>query len=373
MIISDVIERQIKGLWGTDFSDEENGVPVIKTNNMSYEGRIDFGEICYRNIDSESAQANYLHKGDLLVEKSGGTKTHTVGYVNHYDGDDDVFVCNNFILGLRPKKELVNYMYLFYQLRYMYGLGMFSDCYNKTTGIQNLQVKAYLGKSIIVPKMAEQDAIVKALDTIQRAIDLKRKQLNDLDELVKSKFQEMFGDVDCNEKGFETVSGKDAFAFSSGKFLPSEKRKEKGVPVYGGNGISWFTDEAFVDFPTVVIGRVGAYCGNVKMVNVPVWVTDNAIYIKAFKKELFNIVFLSQLMENASFYKYADVVAQPKITQKPLENYKYIVPPLTLQEEFAKYVNVVEKARQIINGELVDLEELLESKMDEYFGEKDEP
>ena len=86
----------------------------------------------------------------LLVEKSGGTKTHTVGYVNHYDGDDDVFVCNNFILGLRPKKELVNYMYLFYQLRYMYGLGMFSDCYNKTTGIQNLQVKAYLEKSIPV-------------------------------------------------------------------------------------------------------------------------------------------------------------------------------------------------------------------------------
>ena len=161
MVISDVIERQIKGLWGTDFADESNGIPVIKTNNMSYEGCIDYGEICYRNIDAESAKENYLHKGDLLVEKSGGTKTHTVGYVNHFDGDDDVFVCNNFILGLRPKKEMVNYMYLFYQLRYMYELGMFSDCYNKTTGIQNLQVKAYLGKSIVVPNMVEQNAVVK--------------------------------------------------------------------------------------------------------------------------------------------------------------------------------------------------------------------
>lgn len=368
MVISDVIEREIKGLWGTDFADESNGIPVIKTNNMSYEGCIDYGEICYRNIDAESAKENYLHKGDLLVEKSGGTKTHTVGYVNHFDGDDDVFVCNNFILGLRPKKEMVNYMYLFYQLRYMYELGMFSDCYNKTTGIQNLQVKAYLGKSIVVPNMVEQNVVVKALDTIQKAIDLKRKQLEDLDELVKSKFQEMFGDVDTNDKGFETVLGKDVFVFSSGKFLSSEKRKEEGIPVYGGNGISWFTDEALIDYPTIIIGRVGAYCGNVKMVNTPVWITDNAIFIKSFKKQVFNIRFLCQLMENASFDKYADVVAQPKITQKPLENYKYIVPNIEFQEKFADYVKSVDIARKTVEDELVDLGELMDSKMDEYFG-----
>lgn len=216
MVISDVIERQIKGLWGTDFADESNGIPVIKTNNMSYEGCIDYGEICYRNIDAESAKENYLHKGDLLVEKSGGTKTHTVGYVNRFDGDDDVFVCNNFILGLRPKKEMVNYMYLFYQLRYMYEHGMFSDCYNKTTGIQNLQVKAYLGKSIVVPNLVEQNAVVKALDTIQKAIDLERKQLADLDELVKSKFQEMFGDPVENEKGWDVKSFGELATFKNG-------------------------------------------------------------------------------------------------------------------------------------------------------------
>ncbi len=224
--------------------------------------------------------------------------------------------------------------------------------------------------SIVLPTIDKslQKQIVESISIIQKAIDLKRKQLEDLDELVKSKFQEMFGDVDTNDKGFETVIGKDVFSFSSGKFLSAEKRKEEGIPVYGGNGISWFTDEALIDYPTIIIGRVGAYCGNVKMVNTPVWITDNAIFIKSFKKQVFNIRFLCQLMENASFDKYADVVAQPKITQKPLENYKYIVPDIELQERFADYVKSVDMARKTVGDELVDLGELMDSKMDEYFG-----
>ena len=94
--IKDVITKEFKGLWGTDFSDD--GIPVIKTNNMSYEGRIDYTDICIRNITSEEAEGNFLCNGDLIIEKSGGTKTHSVGYVNIFEGEDNKYVCNNFIL-----------------------------------------------------------------------------------------------------------------------------------------------------------------------------------------------------------------------------------------------------------------------------------
>ena len=190
--LKDVISKEFKGLWGTDFSDD--GIPVIKTNNMTYEGRIDFSDICIRNIPYKEAENNFLKKGDLIIEKSGGTKTHSVGYVNIFEGEDDKYVCNNFILPLRPNTELVFPKYLFWQLHGMYEAGRFSDCYNKTTGIQNLQKKTYFSKDINLPSKEEQIKIAVHLDKIQSAIDNKKQQLSLLDEAVKSEFVEMFGE-----------------------------------------------------------------------------------------------------------------------------------------------------------------------------------
>ncbi|MCQ2513448.1 MAG: restriction endonuclease subunit S, partial [Lachnospiraceae bacterium] len=172
--IKDVISAEFKGLWGTDFSDD--GIPVIKTNNMTYEGRIDYSDICLRNITSEEAEGNFLCNGDLIIEKSGGTKTHSVGYVNIFEGEDNKYVCNNFILPIRPNRDLVNPKYLFWQLHGMYEAGRFSDCFNKTTGIQNLQKKTYFSKEINVPSLPEQQKIAAHLDSIQSAIDNKKQQ-----------------------------------------------------------------------------------------------------------------------------------------------------------------------------------------------------
>lgn len=128
--ICDVVETGIKGLWGNECEPLEHGVPVIKTNNLSYEGVIDFSEITYRDIELDKAQKNWLCNGDILVEKSGGTKTHTVGYVSYFDGESNKYVCNNFILALRPLSNKVFGKFLFYQMRYMYESGLFSDCYD---------------------------------------------------------------------------------------------------------------------------------------------------------------------------------------------------------------------------------------------------
>ena len=196
--LKDVISKEFKGLWGTDFSDD--GIPVIKTNNMTYEGRIDFSDICVRNIPYEEADGNFLKEGDLIIEKSGGTKTHSVGYVNIFEGENDKYVCNNFILPLRPNTDIVFPKYLFWQLHVMYEAGRFSDCYNKTTGIQNLQKKTYFSKEINVPTISEQKQIASALDKIQLAIDSKKQQLILLDEAVKSEFVEMFGELDLSQQ-----------------------------------------------------------------------------------------------------------------------------------------------------------------------------
>ena len=237
--LEDVISKEFKGLWGTDFSDD--GIPVIKTNNMTYEGRIDFSDICVRNIPYKEAENNFLKKGDLIIEKSGGTKTHSVGYVNIFEGEDDKYVCNNFILPLRPNTEIVFPKYLFWQLHGMYEAGRFSDCYNKTTGIQNLQKKTYFSKDINLPSKEEQIKIAAHLDKIQAAIDNKKQQLSLLDEAVKSKFVEMFGDVIQNTKNWELKNFPEIANSRLGKMLDSKKQtgKEK-YPYLANFNVQWF-------------------------------------------------------------------------------------------------------------------------------------
>ncbi|HET5362323.1 TPA: restriction endonuclease subunit S [Streptococcus pneumoniae] len=191
----------------------------------------------------------------------------------------------------------------------------------------------------------EQENIICILNTIKRLITKRKLQLDELNLLVKSRFNEMFGDPLNNNKKFAVKTGQQCFKFSSGKFLDKHDRVFEGYPAYGGNGIAWKSRKYLIDNPTIIIGRVGAYCGNVRTTHGKVWISDNAIYIKEFKNSDFNLVFLLELMKVIDFSKFADFSGQPKITQKPLENQKYILPPLALQNEFADFVAQVDKSR----------------------------
>ncbi|MBO4294455.1 MAG: restriction endonuclease subunit S [Alphaproteobacteria bacterium] len=347
--IKDVICAEIKGIWGDEPTPSAITTPVIKTNNMTYEGYISYDNLTYRVIPENKLRSSYLLNGDILIEKSGGTRTHSVGYVNIFESTDNKYVCNNFVIAIRPDKNKIVPKYLFYQMKHFYESGIFSDCYNKTTGIQNLKVSTYLDKKITCPDFTTQNQNVSFLDKIVGCISVKKEQLKQLDELVKSRFIEMFGDVKNNDKNFLTKQGSDLFRFSSGKFLEASKRLESGIPVYGGNGIAWYTSEPLINFATIVIGRVGAYCGNVRKISGSNWVTDNAIYIKEFKENCFNLEFLEELMCEYNFAQYNDAAAQPKITQKPMETLRYIVPPIELQNTFAEFVKQVDKSKFVVS------------------------
>lgn len=194
MKIKDLIVKELKGLWGEEPKQGEENIPIIKTNNLSYEGKINFNNITYRFIEKHNVIGNKLIYGDLLIEKSGGTKSHSVGYVNFFESENEKYVCNNFILALRPNKNLVIPKYLFYNLKFFYESGFFSDCYNKTTGIQNLKKEKYLNKEIKIYNLETQKEIVTFLDMITNNLSVAKNRLFILDELIKSRFikQEAF-------------------------------------------------------------------------------------------------------------------------------------------------------------------------------------
>ena len=368
MKISDYVESQIKGLWGTDF--DENGIPVIKTNNLTYEGNIDYSEICKRNITKEQAKGCYLRPGDLLIEKSGGTKTHSVGYVSYFEGDENKFVCNNFILALRPKNT-INSKFLFYQIQFKYESNQFSDCFNKTTGIQNLKVKDYLAKEIKIYSPEEQEKIVKELDTVRSTSNKNKQILEKYDTLIKSRFIEMFSSQK-DSFSFCTLDTVSSRIFAGGdrpKETSETKNDEFQYPVFANaetnKGLLCYSKTYQVELPCVTIAARGCTVGYTEVRNEKFTPVVRLLTIIPTKeiKPLFLKYYLDLEMKIEG-----NGAAQPQLTVPTVKKYQIYVPSLTLQNDFATFVHQIDKSKFAVQKSLEKAETLYKSLMQEYFG-----
>ena len=367
MKISDYVESQIKGLWGTDF--DENGIPVIKTNNLTYEGHIDYSDICKRNITREYAKECYLKPGDLLIEKSGGTKTHSVGYVSYFEGDENKFVCNNFILALRLKNT-INSKFLFYQIQFKYESNQFSDCFNKTTGIQNLKVKDYLAKEIKIYSPEEQEKIVKELDTVRSTINKNKQILEKYDILIKSRFIEMFGDPQCISNNWEVKSLSDYCIVNPKKselgaipddyelsFIPMQSVSENGnidtstIKHYKEvkTGFTYFreNDVLFAKITPCMENGKGCVAKNLKN---KIGFGSTEFHVLRPIETISNSEWIYRLTTFKTFRKDAEnnmtgSAGQRRTPKEFFDKYKVGLPPLSLQNQFADFVQQIDKSK----------------------------
>ena len=178
----------------------------------------------------------------------------------------------------------------------------------------------------------------------------------------------MFGDPYTNSKDYPLKKGESFFKLSNGKAVPESKRLNGGIPAYGGNGISWYTDESLFDADTIVVGRVGFQSGNVHLVKGPLWVTDNAMYMSSCDFSQYNLTFLIELMAHVDFTKFQDAGDLKKITQKPFMQFEYLCPPLSLQNQFAAFAAEVDKSKVEVQKALDQTQLLFDSLMQQYFG-----
>ena len=230
------------------------------------------------------------------------------------------------------------------------------------------QPKAVAEYPVPVLPRPEQDEIAKILNKIASVIRTRQQELSSLDDLIKARFVEMFGDPIHNEKGFDTKLGTDVFKLSNGKFVPENKRLESGIPVYGGNGISWYTDEVLFEGDTIVVGRVGFQSGNVHLAEGPLWISDNAMYISALYDDGYDLRFLYWLMEHINFSRFQDAGDLKKITQKPFMQMQYIKPPISMQLDYKAFVAQIDKSKDAIKKSLAETQTLFDSLMQKYFG-----
>lgn len=306
----------------------EVGLPIIRIQDLTGNA-YDLGF-----YEGEYPEKIEINDGDVLISWSAS--------LGVYVWNRGKALLNQHIFKVVFDKVDINKQYFVYAVKYK-----LAEMTSKTHGatMKHIVKKDFDATEIPYPNMEQQKEITNVLNKAAFVVDTRKKELRKLDELIKARFVELFGDYHINDKGFESHKGSELFKFSSGKFLPEENRLDKGIPVYGGNGIVWYTDSSLVDYPTVIIGRVGAWCGNVHMVTEPVWITDNAIYIKEQKTNKFTLEFLTELMKVMDFHQYADFSGQPKITQKPLETLEYLTPPVEMQNEFTDFVHQVDKSK----------------------------
>lgn len=331
------------------FTEDSSYIPIVRIRDV----KRGFSKTHYSSI----FPVEYvIHKGDLLVGMDGEFN------IAKWQSSDALL--NQRVCKLTAK-EGMNKEYLRYAM-----IKALKDLENKTSfvTVKHLTAKELNRLELNVPSVAIQNQRENTLSALEKIMHFRSKQLKSLDDLIKARFIEMFGDPVLNERKFPTLSGADFFKLSNGRAVPDEKRIETGIPAYGGNGISWYTDEFLMAEDTIVVGRVGFQSGNVHYVIGPLWITDNAMYISQYDKDKFNLRFLCELMQHVNFSRFQDAGDLKKITQKPFMTFKYILPSMDLQQKFVNSKIEVDKSREEVKKSLEKTQQLYDSLMQEYFG-----
>ena len=345
----DITGRALSGEWGID-DETGDGVPVLRTTNFTNEGVVNYNDVITRTITKKNIDQKFLRKGDIIIEKSGGSDKFPVGRVIYFDGDENTYLFNNFTGLLRVKdKKIWNSKYVFYSLFANYRRGGTRAFENKTTGIHNLKTDDFVSRfDIYELPIKEQNLICEKLDKIYNIIKLRRQELLILDDLIKARFVEMFGDPIINSRHLETKNLQNVLMFKAGDFtaasdISDEPSETNPYPCYGGNGIRGYVSEYNQDGEYSLVGRQGALSGNVQFAVGKFKNTEHALLVTPIVE--MNNTWLNHLLLNLDLKRYQTGAAQPGLSVKNLQEIQIICAPIDQQNQFADFVRQTDKSK----------------------------
>ncbi|MDM0472767.1 restriction endonuclease subunit S [Clostridium perfringens] len=396
MKLKDIFEKPISGEWGKEVGEGENGSKVIRTTNFTNIGRLDLSSIVERDIDSIKHENKKLKFGDIIIEKSGGSPTQPVGRVVIFEEtNEEVYFCNNFTSILRPNKNIVPKFGL-YLLKNLYNKKKVLKFQNKTTGIINIKLNDYLNNTeITIPNLEVQNRIVEVLNKTQELIDKRKEQIESLDELVKSKFIEMFGNPVNNDMKWDKVVCNDITSKIGSGATPkggNSSYKEQGISLIRSmnvhNNTFLVKDLAFIDdkqaekLKNVIVkeddillnitGASVARCCKVPKDIIPARVNQHVAILRCDNEKI-NPSFMEYQFTNESYQRLLWDIAtsggatREAITKQQIQMLEVILPPIELQNQFAEFVNQVYKLKFEMEKSLKELEDNFNSLMQKAF------
>ncbi|RHO96941.1 restriction endonuclease subunit S [Clostridium sp. AF37-5] len=391
----EITGKALSGEWGIDDQTGE-GIPVLRTTNFTNEGVVDYKNVVTRTITKKNIEEKFLRKGDIIIEKSGGSDKFPVGRVIYFEGEDNTYLFNNFTGLLRVKNQEIWYpRYVFYSLFANYRRGGTRMFENKTTGIHNLKLAHYISQYEVNEIVKEEQiSVCDKLDKLYVIINEMKQQLRLLDDLIKARFVELFGNPVLNEKGWESnLLAQLTLKIGSGATPKGgrEAYQEEGIAlirsmnVYNGKfeykDLAHISDEQAAKLDNVIIKEsdvllniTGASVARSCVVPnqiLPARVNQHVCIIRC--KECIEPIFLNRLLIDDNYQKLLWEIAgsgatREAITKQQVERLKIILPPIELQNQFADFVRQVDKSKVAVQKALDETQTLFDSLMQEYFG-----
>ncbi|EJG49176.1 TPA: restriction endonuclease subunit S, partial [Streptococcus pneumoniae] len=305
---------------------------AFKPQDWSSEGR---EIIRIQNLTKTSTEINYysgtidkkyiVEAGDILISWSG-----TLG-VFQWCGRSAVL--NQHIFKVVFDKIDIDKSYF----KYVVEKGL-QDAVKHTHGSTMKHLTKKYFDNIIVPytNLGEQQRIASELDLLSKLILRRQEQLEELNLLVKSRFNEMFGDVILNEKEWKVSKWNEILTIRNGKNQKQVEDADGKFPIYGSGGIMGYAKDWIVKKNSVIIGRKGNINKPI-LVRENFWNVDTAFGLEPVLEKI-NSEYLFYFCQLYNFEKLNKAVTIPSLTKSDLLNISIPLPPLALQNEFADFV-----------------------------------
>jgi type I restriction enzyme S subunit len=248
-----------------------------------------------------------------------------------------------------PNRKITGTAFLYHYLRSQKEAFVAAGQGGAQPNISQAVVKAW---PVPVPPIAEQHRIADKLDTVLTRVDTVNTRLARVAPLLKRFRQSVLAAATSGwlTEEWRLLNGVtdpqaltlgELIKVSSGDGLTAKEMKpEGGVPVYGGNGINGHHDQSNVSAPTIVIGRVGFYCGSVHLTPSIAWVTDNALRVK-FDSAKLDRKYLYFALQGTDLRQNMSSTAQPVISGQKIYPLPFNRPTLPEQTEIVRRVETL--------------------------------
>lgn len=368
----------------------QKGIPFINAGHI-VENRLSLENMNYINEEKyEILGSGKIKKNDIVYCLRGSLGKNAIVEI------DKGAIASSLVI-LRPKKDIVNTDYLF---RYLNSKEIQEQINRANNGSSqpNLSATSVKEFKIFLPDYDLQNKISKTLIKAQELIDKRKEQLEFLDELVKSRFIEMFGDPINNPMGWEKAVCKNITSKIGSGATPkggNSSYKEDGISLIRSmnvhNNRFIKKDLAFIDdvqaqklnnviveMEDVLLNITGASVARSCIVPnelIPARVNQHVAIIRS-KKESVLPIFVVYQFTNESYQRLLWDIAtsggatREAITKQQIENLELIVPPIELQNQFSTFVKQVDKLKFAMEESLKELENNFNSLMQRAFSGK---
>lgn len=362
----------------------DSGIRIIRISNVQ-KGYIEDNTPAFYSLDTAGIDKFMLEQGDLLMSLTGN-----VGRVAILGKELLPAALNQRVACLRLKSNKVSKSYLFHILNSNF---FERQCITAAKGVAQKNMSTEWLKDYEIPlyEPDQQGKIAKSLNNVQSIISSRRHELQKLDELIKARFVELFGDVIRNSKSWEIRVLADIASSRLGKMLDTKQQTgECSYPYLANFNVQWFrfntenlnqmdfNEEDRIEFE-LQNGDL-LVCEGGEIGRCAVW--HNEIQPCFFQKALHRVRCNRQIVHPdylGWWFKYncdhdgfaAIAGAKATIAHLPgvkLKQLRVAIPPLELQEQFAEFVNQTDKSKVAVQKALDEAQLLFDSLMQKYFG-----